>query len=43
MGTSKRFKSENRCTRCGKDVMNMTRLEQDDHEKECLKQKKLFD
>ncbi len=42
MGTSKRFKSENRCTKCGKDVINLTRQEQDLHEIKCAKQKKLF-
>ena len=42
MATSKRFKSENLCTNCGKDVMNLTRLQQDKHEIECKKQQKLF-
>ena len=30
------------CTRCGKDCQGMTRVEQDKHEQECIKQKKLF-
>ena len=30
------------CTRCGKDMNNKTRVEQDTHEIECLKQEKLF-
>jgi len=42
MGTSKRFKPENNCSNCGKSVINMSRLEQDSHEKECSKQKKLM-
>jgi len=41
MATSKRFKDENKCTRCGKDVMNLTRMQQDEHEKECKNQMKL--
>lgn len=43
MGTSKRWKTtDNRCTRCLTNVENMTRLEQDAHEKECKKQVKLI-
>lgn len=41
MGTSKKYKSH-WCSRCGLQVDSMTRLEQDSHEIECLKQEKLF-
>lgn len=42
MGTSRKYKShDNCCRRCGKVVEYMTRIEQDDHEEECLKQTKL--
>ena len=41
MGTSKRFKPENKCTRCGLNVINMSREAQDLHEKHCISQKKL--
>lgn len=30
------------CSRCGKDPNNKTRVEQDEHVVECLKQDKLF-
>jgi len=42
MGTSNRWK-DNHCTRCGKDVSHLTRIEQDAHEVECLKQKRIFE
>jgi len=42
MATSKRFKSENLCTRCNTNVINMNRIEQDKHEIECKKQEKLL-
>jgi len=41
MGTSKQYKPENNCTKCGKSVINMTREQQDDHEIECKKQQTL--
>ena len=41
MGTSKRYKPENNCTRCGMNVVNMSREAQDLHEKHCISQKKL--
>ncbi len=42
MGTSRRWRTEDIiCQRCGKSVENMTRLQQDRHEKECKKQTKL--
>lgn len=42
MGTSRKYKDrDNTCTRCGKIVEYMTRLEQDEHEVECRKQTKL--
>jgi len=41
MGTSRRWKNNN-CTRCGHDVSGLTRIQQDEHEVECLKQLKLF-
>ena len=43
MGTSKRFKPENNCTRCGFNVINMSREAQDLHEKNCIAQKKLHE
>jgi len=43
MGTSKRFKPENKCSRCNVDVTNMNRLQQDQHEIDCIKQRKLFE
>ena len=43
MGTSRKYKSEdNRCLRCGTNVERMKREEQDAHEIECKKQKKLL-
>jgi ribosomal protein L37E len=43
MATTRKNKShDNTCRRCGKIVEYMTRLEQDDHEKECIKQQKLL-
>lgn len=42
MGTSKRFKDHEFCTRCGKDVINLSAEEQEEHIKNCLKQQKLF-
>ena len=30
------------CTRCGKNLNNMNRLQQDDHEAECVQQKRLL-
>jgi len=30
------------CTRCGANLNNKTRLEQDEHVIECIKQQKLF-
>ncbi len=43
MGTRRQWKkSDNTCTRCLKNVENMTRPEQDAHEIECVKQGKLF-
>lgn len=42
MATDKKWKTtDNRCTRCLKNVENMTRVEQDQHEVECKKQEKL--
>lgn len=43
MGTSKRFKSENTCIKCGESVVNWSAERQALHEIECKKQKKLFD
>ena len=43
MGTSRKYKTkDNTCLRCGANVEHMKREEQDEHEKECLKQKKLL-
>jgi len=43
MATSKRWKIEpNYCIKCGKNVENLTRLQQDTHEISCKKQKTLF-
>ena len=43
MGTSRKWKIEdNICTHCLKNVEGMTRIEQDEHEKECVKQRKLL-
>ena len=41
MGTSPKFRKHT-CSRCFKNVDNMTREEQDQHEINCLKQEKLF-
>ena len=43
MGTSRKYKShDNVCTRCGTNVERMSRIEQDTHEQECVKQRKLL-
>lgn len=43
MGTSRKYKDkDNTCTRCGTNVERMKREEQDTHEIECKKQKKLL-
>lgn len=43
MATARKWRKENyTCLRCGTNTDRMTRLEQDEHEKECRKQKKLF-
>jgi len=42
MGTSRKYKTEdNTCQKCGTNVENMTRIQQDKHEKECRSQTKL--
>jgi len=40
MGTDKKYKPVNKCGICGKNVVNLTREEQDEHEAKCLKWKK---
>ena len=43
MGTQRKWKDHDECcTRCGTNVERMSRVEQDIHEEECLKQKKLL-
>jgi len=42
MASRRKWRAEDfECQRCGKNVENMTRIQQDEHEKECIKQKKL--
>lgn len=43
MGTSRKYRTEDYiCPRCKTNIEKLNRLEQDAHEVECLKQKKLF-
>ena len=43
MGVSRKYRdSDYICERCKKNIEGMNRIQQDEHEIECVKQKKLF-
>jgi len=42
MASSRKWRTEDfKCQKCGMNVENMTRIQQDEHEEECKRQMKL--